>query len=231
LSTLAFIAAATLLGAGGGYGLARLQRRQGRVTPLAVLQRQVEGFEELGERRAKYVRVLEQELRARLDAQVDRVSALDDQQGEQGDRLTRVVADTLELGTELKGQIQALEQRLDAVVERQQSFLQTIDGQLQEMQQFIVRTAEDAARQRAALPQPSPAVAPAWKTTGVDYRQGAQAAPTVAAPAVQQQQPVVSEDELAQLLTRQQVLQQQFAQRRRSASGEAAFRMPNGAGL
>lgn len=227
MSTLAFIAAATLFGAGGGYGLARLQHRQDRVTPLAVLQRQVEGFEELGERRAKYVRVLEQGLRARLDAQTDRVSALDDQQSEQGDRLTRVVADTLELGNELKGQIQVLEQRLDAVVERQQSFLQAIDGQLQEMQQFIVRTAEDAARQRAALPQSSPAVVPA----GADWRQGAQAAPAAAAPALQQQQPVVSEDELAQLLTRQQVLQQQFAQRRRSASGEAAFRMPNGAGL
>ena len=230
MSTLAFIAAATLFGAGGGYGLARLQRRQGRVTPLAVLKHEIEALEVLGERTAKRANALEQELihlRARLDGQVDRVSALDDQQGEQGDRLTRVVADTLELGNELKGQIQVLEQRLEAMGQHQQSVLKTMDGQLQEMQQFIVRTAEDAARQRAALSQPSPAVAPA----GVDWRQCAQAAPAAAAPAPQQQQPLVSEDELAQLLTRQQVLQQQFAQRRRSASGEAAFRMPNGAGL
>lgn len=231
MSTLAFIAAAALFGAGGGYGLARLQRRQSRVpTPLDVLGHQVEALEVLGARTAKRTNALEQELthlRARLDAQADRISALDDRQSEQDDRLTRVVSDTLDLGNEVKGQIEGLEERLEAMGQHQQSVLKALDGQLQEMQQFIIKAADDAARQRAALPQPFTGVV----SPAVDWRQGPQAAPAAAAPAQQkQQQPAVGEAELAELLARQQVLQQQFAQRRR-ADGEAAFRTPNGAGL
>lgn len=187
----------------------------------------------LGARTAKRTNALEQELthlRARLDAQADRISALDDRQSEQDDRLTRVVSDTLDLGNEVKGQIEGLEERLEAMGQHQQSVLKALDGQLQEMQQFIIKAADDAARQRAALPLPFIGVASPAVDSAVDWRQGPQAAPAAAAPAQQQQQPAVGEAELAELLARQQVLQQQFAQRRR-ADGEAAFRTPNGAGL
>jgi len=125
------------------------------------------------------------------------LAAGSEKQQELDERLARVVSDTLQLGVELKGQLEELE-------ERQQGLLQAFDGQLQEMQAFIVKAAEDAAKQRALL--------------------------SAAAPAAVRQQPAVDDVELQQLLSRQQALQQQFAQRRRT-EGEAAFRTPNGAGL
>lgn len=188
-----------LLSGGGGYGLSQLQRRRSGA-PWQAISTEVQELRQALQRAADAEVRHERELnhcRGRLAAHTEALAAGSEKQQELDERLARVVSDTLQLGVELKGQLEELE-------ERQQGLLQAFDGQLQEMQAFIVKAAEEAAKQRALL--------------------------SAATPAVVRQQPAVDDAELQQLLSRQQVLQQQFAQRRRT-EGEAAFRTPNGAGL
>jgi len=198
LSPLELIVIALLSG-GGGYGLSQLQRRRSGA-PWQAISTEVQELRQALQRAADAEVRHERELnhcRGRLAAHTEALAAGSEKQQELDERLARVVSDTLQLGVELKGQLEELE-------ERQQGLLQAFDGQLQEMQAFIVKAAEEAAKQRALL--------------------------SAATPAVVRQQPAVDDAELQQLLSRQQVLQQQFAQRRRT-EGEAAFRTPNGAGL
>lgn len=206
MSPLELILAA-LLGGSGGYGLAQLRssRRQHTVeADLQVQQRHLQG-------QVTRVEGLEREtvhLRGRLSAQAESIAELSAERDRTNERITQLVADTLELGNELKAQVSDLDAALTAMSEQQQQMLTTLDGQLQEMQAFIVRAAEQAAQQRATLKAvPQPAVAMS-------------AAPASA----------LSEAELQQLLGKQQVLQQQFAQRRRAESA-ASFPNLNGAGL
>ena len=206
MSPLELILAA-LLGAGGGYGLAQLPNRQRHrrlEADLQAQQRHLQG-------QLTRIEGLEREhnhLRGRLSLQDGMISELSDHRELTNERITQLVADTLSLGNELKGQVSDLDAALNAISEQQQVMLTSLDRQLQEMQAFIVQAAEQAAQQRAALkPVAVPPVAMS-------------AAPASA----------LNEAELQQLLGKQQILQQQFAQRRRAES-EASFRAPNGAGL
>lgn len=195
-----------LLSGGGGYGLSQLQRRRS-AAPWQAISTEVRELRQALQRAADAEVRHERELshcRGRLAAHTDALAAGSEKQQELDERLARVVSDTLQMGIEIKGQISDLDAALNAMSKQQQGLLQAFDGQLQEMQAFIVKAAEDAAKQRALL--------------------------SAAAPAAVRQQPAVDDVELQQLLSRQQALQQQFAQRRRT-EGEAAFRTPNGAGL
>ena len=211
MSPLELILAA-LLGAGGGYGLAQLPNRQRHrrlEADLQAQQRHLQG-------QLTRIEGLEREhnhLRGRLGLQDGMISELSDHRELTNERITQLVADTLSLGNELKGQVSDLDAALNAISEQQQVMLTSLDRQLQEMQAFIVQAAEQAAQQRAAL---KPVAAPPVAVPSVAMS----AAPASA----------LNEAELQQLLGKQQILQQQFAQRRRAES-EASFRAPNGAGL
>ena len=218
MSPLELILAA-LLGGSGGYGLAQLRhgRRQRTLeSDLQVQQRHLQGH-------LTRIEGLEREhnhLRGRLGLQDGMISELSDHRELTNERITQLVAATLSLGNELKGQVSELDAALDAMSAQQQVMLTSLDGQLQEMQAFIVRAAEQAAEQRAALKAAPVAVPPV-------------AVPPVAVPSVAMSAAPASaltEAELQQLLSKQQVLQQQFAQRRRAESA-ASFPNLNGAGL
>ena len=142
-----------LLSGGGGYGLSQLQRRRSGA-PWQAISTEVQELRQALQRAADAEVRHERELnhcRGRLAAHTEALAAGSEKQQELDERLARVVSDTLQLGVELKGQLEELE-------ERQQGLLQAFDGQLQEMQAFIVKAAEEAAKQRALLSAATPAV-------------------------------------------------------------------------
>ena len=190
---------ALLLGGAGGYGLALRSRSVvAAVVEVKTLQDRV--------------RVLSLEAEQGKEM-LPRLERLERWQSESSEHITLLVRDTLALGTELKGGLAALEAELNttatAAEARLEALMQTMDEQLQGMQGFIVKAAEDAKVRRASVAPASPAVGgPAVVSAFVS---GGQA-------------------ELAELMERQQAAQQEFALRRR-AQAAANFQAPSGAGL
>lgn len=162
---------ALLLGGTGGYGLALRKRHISSASQAVIaLQQQHSGLEErlaalnIGDR----LTGLEQQMKGvalRLELHNGMFEALEKQQEAGRDSVAQLAKDTLALGTELKGGLSALEAELNNGVTtgeaRFEELASAMDQQLQEMQSFIVKAAEDAKTRREQLPRPGDAVASA----------------------------------------------------------------------
>jgi hypothetical protein len=201
--------ASLLLGGAGGYGLAL----RSRSVVAAVVE-----VKTLQER----VRLLSLEAEERKGL-MPRLERLEEKQQTSSEHITALARDTLKLGTELKLSLAALEAELNttatAAEERLESLVQTMDEQLQGMQGFIVRAAEDAKARRVNFEAAVPTMLSMVDPNGI-------AASGIAANAAATNGGAT---EMAALMEQQRQAQTVFAARRRAAA-EANFPGP-GAGV
>ncbi|MCE2835703.1 MAG: hypothetical protein LW834_17535 [Cyanobium sp. 49614_E6] len=152
-----------------------------------------------------------------------RLERLEEKQQTSSEHITALARDTLKLGTELKLSLAALEAELNttatAAEERLESLVQTMDEQLQGMQGFIVRAAEDAKARRVNFEAAVPTMLSMVDPNGI-------AASGIAANAAATNGGAT---EMAALMEQQRQAQTVFAARRRAAA-EANFPGP-GAGV